>query len=259
MVLRYDLGGIGDSLAPPGIGDNVAYPEHALDDARAAIALVRGEASAPRRVMVLGLCSGGWLAFRAALLGLPVDSIVAINPPLYLRDGTAGLQCATDDSEFERYRRLLFDQARWTKVLRGRAAYRTFVRLGYGFFRRRLLARVNTMSGGRLIDGFGRELDAISARGITCLFVFSRGDRGLDYFRLYGGAGHRGERLRRGIEHVVVDGAGHTFRPLAAQRELRAHLIDFVARQSSRDSLEVVAGSARTEDTGLVERRRRVP
>ena len=258
VVLRYDLGGIGDSLAPPGIGDNVAYPEHALDDARAAIALVRGETSAARRVLVLGLCSGGWLAFRAALLGLPVDSIVAINPPLYLRDGTTGMQCATDDSEFERYRRLLFDRARWTKVLRGRAAYGTFLRLCSGYFRRWFLARVNTISGGRLIDGFRHELDAISARGITCLFVFSRGDRGLDYFRLYGGAGRRVERRRRGIEHVVVDGAGHTFRPLAAQRELRAHLIDFVARQSSQDSLQAVAGSARIEDTGVVDRRRRV-
>ena len=258
VVLRYDLGGIGDSFAPPGVGDNVAYPAHALDDARAAIALVRGEAGATRRVMVLGLCSGGWLAFRAALLGLPVDSIVAINPPLYLRDGSAGMQCATDDSEFERYRRLLFDRSRWTKVFRGRAAYATFLRLGWGFFSRQFLARVNTISGGRLIDGFGRELDAISARGITCLFVFSRGDRGLSYFRLYGGAGRRGERRRCGIDHVVVDGAGHTFRPLAAQRELCARLIDFVARQSSRDALPVFAGSARTEGEGLAERRHRV-
>jgi dienelactone hydrolase len=211
VVLRYDLGGIGDSLAPPGIGDNVAYPAHALEDAR-------------------GLCSGGWLAFRAALLGLPVDSIVAINPPLYLRDGPAGMQCATDDSEFERYRRLLFDRTKWTKVFRGRASYGTFLRLGWGVLRRELLTRVNTMCGGRLIGGFGRELDAISARGITCLFVFSRGDRGLSYFRLYGGAGRRGERRRCGIDHVVVDGAGHTFRPFAAQRALRALLNDFVAR-----------------------------
>jgi dienelactone hydrolase len=227
VVLRYDLGGIGDSLAPPGIGDNVAYPAHALDDARAAIALVRSHALAPRRVMVLGLCSGGWLAFRAALGGLPVDAIVAINPPLYLRDGEAGMQDATDDSEFARYRRLMFDRPRWTKALRGRAAYGTFLRLGLGVLGRTFLTGVNTVCGGRLIGGFNRELDAISARGITCLFVFSRGDRSLKYFRLYGGGGRRGQR--RGIHHVVVDGAGHTFRPLAAQRELRALLIDFVA------------------------------
>ncbi len=233
VVLRYDLGGIGDSLAPPGIEDNVAYPAHALDDAAAAIAHACSAAPSTRRVVVLGLCSGGWLAFRAALDGLPVDAIVAINPPLYLRDGSAGMHSASDDSEFKRYQRLLFDRGRWTKVLRGRAAYRTFLRLGWGFFGRKLLARINTMCGGRLIDGFRHELNAISASGIACLFVFSRGDHGLDYFRLYGGAGRRAER--RGIHHVVVDGAGHTFQPLAAQSELRALLNDFVARQSSRD------------------------
>ena len=177
--------------------------------------------------MVLGLCSGGWLAFRAALDGLPVEAIVAINPPLYLRDGSAGMQYATDDSEFERYERLFFDRTRWTKVLQGRAVYGTFLRLGLGVLGRKILTSVNAICGGRLFDGFIRELEAISARNITCLFVFSRGDRGLNYFRLYGGAGRRGQR--RGIHHVVVDGAGHTFRPLAAQRALRALLNDFVA------------------------------
>lgn len=258
VVLRYDLGGIGDSLAPPGIADNVAYPEHALGDARAAIALVRGDAFPARRVIVLGLCSGGWLAFRAALLGLPIDSFVAINPPLYLRDGSAGMQCATNDSEFERYRRLLVDRTRWSKVLHGRAAYRAFFRLCCGFVWRRFLARVNTICDGRLIDGLAPDLDAISARGIPGLFVFSRGDRGLHYFQLHGGAGRRDERRRRGIEHVVVVGAGHTFRPLGAQRELRTRLIDFVARQTPR--ADRMCAPAQPEITGetLLERRLQV-
>ena len=249
LVLRYDLGGIGDSLPPPGIGDNVAYPAHALDDAREAIAFVRGKARAPRKVIVLGLCSGGWLAFRAALDGLPVDGIVAINPPLYLREGPAGMQCATDDSEFERYQRLLFNRASWSKVVRGRAAYGTFLWLSCGALARKILAHINTISGGRLNDGLGRELEIISARGITSLFVFSQGDRGLDYFRLYGGAARRGPRRLRGIHRVVVNGAGHTFRPLATQRELCELLIEFVARQSSRDdSADAILETAKVRD-----------
>jgi alpha-beta hydrolase superfamily lysophospholipase len=232
LVLRYDLGGIGDSLPPPGIGDNVAYPAHALEDAREAIAFARGKAPA-RKLILLGLCSGGWLAFRAALDGLPVDAIIAINPPLYLREGPAGMQCAADDSEFERYQRLFLDRASWSKVVRGRAAYGTFLRLSCGALARKVLAHVNTISGGRLNDGLGRELEIISARGIASLFVFSQGDRGLDYFRLYGGAARRGPRRLRGIHHVIVNGGGHMFRPLTTQRELCELLNEFVARQSS--------------------------
>ena len=41
LVLRYDLGGIGDSEPPAGSAENVPYPAHALDDAREAIAFIR--------------------------------------------------------------------------------------------------------------------------------------------------------------------------------------------------------------------------
>src|SRR4029077_21192229 len=57
LVLRYDLGGIGDSAPPPGAPDNVAYPGHMLDDAREAIAFVRKEAATDGRVIAAGLCS----------------------------------------------------------------------------------------------------------------------------------------------------------------------------------------------------------
>ena len=88
VVFRYDVGGIGDSDAPLGASDNVPYPAHALDDAREAIAFVRKQAPG-RRVIVAGLCSGGWHAFVAARAGLAVDAIVSFNAPLYLYCGEA--------------------------------------------------------------------------------------------------------------------------------------------------------------------------
>ena len=59
--------------------------------------------------------------------------------------------------------------------------------------------------------------------------MFSRGDGGLDYFRLYASPALRRLKVRERMRHVVVDGAGHTFRPRAAQRELRELLVEFVA------------------------------
>ena len=88
VVLRYDLGGVGDSEIPSGGAPNIAYPAHAIDDAREAVAFIRSQAPG-RRVIVVGLCSGGWYVFRAALDGLDVDAIVSVNPPLYLREGRA--------------------------------------------------------------------------------------------------------------------------------------------------------------------------
>ncbi len=239
-VLRYDLGGIGDSLPPPGAAENVAYPAHALDDAREALALIRSEAPG-HPVIVIGLCSGGWHSFRAALEGLPVDAIVAINPPLYLREGSSGKRRANEDDEVRRYQRLLRNRSSWAKALRGRAAYGTALRLALGSYGRKLLARVNEAAGGRLLDGIVRDLDAISARGIASLLVFSRGDNGLNYFQLRGGTALRARRLRRHVQHVIIDGADHTFRPPEAQRALKVLLMDFVAKQTS------ATGAARSD------------
>ena len=48
LVLRFDLGGIGDSVPRRAAEENVAYPAHMLDDAREAIAFVRERRRAGR-------------------------------------------------------------------------------------------------------------------------------------------------------------------------------------------------------------------
>jgi dienelactone hydrolase len=102
-----------------------------------AIALVRKEAP-DRRVIVAGICSGAWIAFLAAREGLPVDAIVSLNPPLYLRDGSSGRRRLIADDELGRYQRSLRDPAKWAKAIRGRAAYGTFVRLAAAHLGRKI-------------------------------------------------------------------------------------------------------------------------
>jgi alpha-beta hydrolase superfamily lysophospholipase len=229
-VLRYDVGGIGDSAPPPGAAENVAYPEHALDDAREAIAFLRKQAPG-RRIVLTGLCSGGWHAFCAARDGLQIDAIVCINAPLYLRDGPP----ATPRPELEigSYRRALQDPARWRTSLRRMSAYACFARFVGAYLKRKISAIVGAALGGHLLDGLARDLSAISARGIMTLFVFSSGDTGLEYLRLHGSPALRRRELRKRIRHVVVNDAGHTFSPAWAQHALRRLLVDFVIRDSA--------------------------
>jgi alpha-beta hydrolase superfamily lysophospholipase len=233
VVLRYDLGGIGDSAPPPGVDENVVYPPHALDDLREAIALVRREAPG-RQIIVAGLCSGGWHAFLAAREGLAVDAIVSVNPPLYLRDGSWGSRRLAEYDELGRYQRSMRDPGKWAKALRGRAAYGTFVRLAAAHVAREIAGRIGVRFAGRPLEGLARDLEGIAERGITSLFVFSRGDGGLDYFRLYARPALYRRNVRKRIRYVVVDGAGHTFRPAAAQRALRKLLVEFVESVARR-------------------------
>jgi alpha-beta hydrolase superfamily lysophospholipase len=198
-----------------------------LDDACEAIAFVRKE-SPRRRVIVAGLCSGGWLAFLAAREGLAVDAIVSINPPLFLRDGAAGAQWVLDGDDLERYQQSIRDPAKWIKALRGGASYATFTRVAASALGRQFAVRVNGVLGDAMQNGLSKDLNTIAGRKIRSLFIFSGGDDGLAYFQLHAQSVLRRAGVRDFVQHVVVEGAGHTFRPRAAQATLRKLLSDFV-------------------------------
>lgn len=232
-VLRFDLGGIGDSDLPPGATGPVAYPGHMLEDAREAIAFVRSVAP-HKPIMAAGLCSGGWLAFCAARDGLDVAAVVAVNPPLYLRDGLAGKQWFSEADELERYHRSMRDPSKWAKALRGAASYSTFAGLVAAALRRQVAAWVGVSVRG----GLATDLAVIAGRGVRTLFVFSRGDFGLDYWQLHWDPA-RAPALGECIQHVVVDGAGHSFRPRAAQQKLRELLTHFASWPAAAPTHEV--------------------
>ena len=73
--LRVDLGGIGDSLTPPGI----AYPESVAIDFADVLDLLSSEADA-EQVYLFGLCSGADNAIRLAADHPRVAGMVLIDP-----------------------------------------------------------------------------------------------------------------------------------------------------------------------------------
>jgi pimeloyl-ACP methyl ester carboxylesterase len=236
LVLRYDLGGIGDSDGPFGAADNVPYPTHALDDAREAIAFARKQAPG-RRVILAGLCSGGWHAFVAALEGLSVDAIVTFNAPLHLYSGETvpSTEARIRHQQSKSYRASLRDPKRWVRALRGRSA-RATVRFAVVYIWRKVIDRLKVALGSRQ-DALARGLLDIGVRGITSLFVFSEGEPGLDHFRARAGAVLRRRNRRGRIKYTIVDDADHTFSSPAAQRRLQEILVDFVAHETSLEKL----------------------
>ncbi|MHB8429688.1 MAG: alpha/beta fold hydrolase [Acidimicrobiales bacterium] len=76
-VLRFDLSGNGDSDPRPGRPGHVARPPEAVDDIYEAMRAISPDR--PTDTVLIGFCSGAYLAFEQALVNLP-RGICAINP-----------------------------------------------------------------------------------------------------------------------------------------------------------------------------------
>jgi alpha-beta hydrolase superfamily lysophospholipase len=217
-VLRLDVAGIGDSVPAPGRPENVVYTDEASDDIRQALAFLRRQPGVTE-VHALGLCSGGYNAFKAAVAGVPLDGVLLINPLTFFYKPDRPLSQAEDKAIFEagRYFRRVRDLDAWKKLLRGGLdvglAARTMARyLGDRLQGHALeLARRAGLDVG---DDLASELTSIVDKRIRLGFVFSAGDPGIGLLRTHGGP--IVEKLRRDgqLSIDIIEGPDHTFTPL---------------------------------------------
>lgn len=222
-TLRFDLSGLGDSPPRSGNAEQLTYPPGAVDDVRAAVAYLRNRSGA-RRIVIVGICSGGYHAVHAAHEQVPVAGLIAVNPPLYWHPGegfgaSVRLDPRWETTEARRLRRALLSWTKWKGLLQdGRGASDTL----------RLL-REHAAAVGRDIlaplrrDALaGEEHDVISlfARDVRTHLIFSQYDPGLMYLERLAGPGLEVLRARDTFSLDVVDGADHTFMPLQWQHRL---------------------------------------
>jgi pimeloyl-ACP methyl ester carboxylesterase len=211
LVLRLDLSGIGDSAPRPGCAENVVYSEQAIRDVAAAVLWVRRQ-GAPE-VAVVGLCSGAYHAFKAAVAGEPIDTVVPINPLTFFYTPGMPLDFAafrvTED--VQRYQKSVRSAASWKKLLRGDVDVKRVARVVVE--RARAMAEHKARDVLRqlrvpLRDDLGSELLALHRRGVATRFIFAGSDPGHEMLLEQGGSA-----VKRVTSVEVIDGPDHTFTP----------------------------------------------
>jgi alpha-beta hydrolase superfamily lysophospholipase len=229
VSLRMDLAGLGDSGTRSGQADNEVFPPAALDDIRAGIDLLRDRYGAAD-VTLFGLCSGAYHALRAAVAGLPINRILMVNPQNYFWDeGTTltDLQPAEVIHNPGLYRRRVFSGVHWKRLLAGEV---NVWRIAKIYFYRPLLALESTLRdiarrlGIRLPNDLGSELVEISKRGVKIVFVFARGEPGIDLLHLEGGSSVK--RLGDSCRIRIVDGGDHVFSQSGARGKMSQIISD---------------------------------
>lgn len=225
-VLRLDLSGLGDSPPWPGAAENIVYSPHAASDIAAAIAWLRALPGI-EDCRLLGLCSGAYHAFKAAVAGQPIERCVAVNPLTFFWDPrwvvNEGLRDYEPLDALVRYRRLALSGRSWRRLLAGELDLPAIGRM----LRRRttLLARGMATALARgiglpLREDLVRELARACDRPRRLHFVFSNGDPGLTLLRLQGGRAVR-QLLDSGrLTLALIDGADHTFTRRAGRAQL---------------------------------------
>jgi pimeloyl-ACP methyl ester carboxylesterase len=214
VVLRMDLGGVGDSGTRPGRIDDDVFPPEALSDIAASIEYLR-KFHGTGDITLAGLCSGAYHALRAAVALLPVQCILMVNPQNYFwRPGETlqGLQLAEVAHNPGLYRERVFSLAAWKRMVTGRV---NVLRIGKIYMQRPLLAAESKLRNLarrlhiRLPNDLGTELEQVVSRGVRVVFVFARGEPGISLLKLQ--AGTAVQRLAERCHVHIIDSGDHVF------------------------------------------------
>lgn len=211
-VLRFDLAGIGDSRSAAGYSSDRLYSKGSTLDVQSAIDCLVGQGY--KRFVVMGLCSGAYVAFQTALADLRVTGQILMNPRrLEWKEGEtlqSAMQISYKSTHY--YKRALLDVSVYRRLLRNEIDVRGIA----GRIRVLIQARIARAVTRLLSRSPGEEdvlanLKLLSAKGTDTLMIIGAEDDGLDYIEFH--LGSKGSRML-GIPHfkmAFVDGSDHTF------------------------------------------------
>lgn len=226
LAFRFDVGGLGDGSPSPGTLENRVYSKDSVADVRSAMTFLSRIRSVQRFVLV-GICSGGFLAFHTSAEDERVVGQILINPQTFeWRPGDPLVISGRKSYKSTRYYlRALRRPSTWAHALRGELDLRGIARV----VRARSGVRAVLRLRASLTRWVGlppprtnveRTLVAVSVRGVQSLLVFSSNDAGLDMIEEH--LGHEASTMKAhpNFRLEVVDGADHTFTQGDAQRRL---------------------------------------
>ncbi|MEP7154363.1 MAG: alpha/beta fold hydrolase [Betaproteobacteria bacterium] len=239
--LRFDLGGIGDSISMREEPENHPYPAFAGDNARTALAYLLElrelrENFSFDRFILIGLCSGAHTAFHAAveLTSMPISEVVLINPLTYHWVGGMSLETTRRFSDMSHYKGSMRNPASWLKLLRGQADWGKIANVVKSYAG----TRVNALrhSAGEIFfpasaTPLSLNLHKLAEMRCKMNFFISDGDPGWDI--LTADAGRAGKSLLKAgkLSLTMIPDADHTFSRASSRQHLRERLAESLETQ----------------------------
>ncbi len=244
-VLRFDLGGIGDSHPGDGGLENELYARRSIDDVRASVdALV---AQGYRRFVAMGVCAGAYMSFHAGLDDERITGMVLMNPAALEWQPGRKVERIEGRGGSGRFRSTRYYKNRalrldtWKRIARGDVDTRG-IALALGT---RLSARAasgvkrTAIVLGRahwVMSDLARKFTSLAQREARVLLLFNSEEPMLDELDR-----HLGSMMtwleKRGLSLEVIDDTDHVFAPVWSQERalgVVTEFVDLVARSETQ-------------------------
>jgi pimeloyl-ACP methyl ester carboxylesterase len=218
-VLRFDIAGLGDSPADPRLGENQVYSDGTAEDSRRAIDFLARSRDA-RRFVLMGLCSGAFFSFHAALADPRVVGIVLMNVQIFHWKKGVPVDTLNQNSvkSTKYYWEAAFGMDVWLRLARREVNVRTIARgmlhEGWNFLRHRVEQAVWGES------DVARGFRALLRRGTDVLLILSANDAARNAVDAHLGTDARRFQQELGLRVEIIEDADHTFSPVVLQDTL---------------------------------------
>ncbi len=234
QVLRMDFSGMGDSPVALGAKENDVYATRFMAEARAGIDFAQAQGAT--RFVLVGLCSGAYVAYHTAIGDPRVSGVVMINPLTFHWNEGDSLEIRIRNSfkSTTQYKKTLFRVETWQRIAKGEVVVAAIAGELARRTQRRTLREVKSLVA-RLTGDIAEATDIekgfrqLCARGTRCLLVFGAEDGGIDLIEEHLGRDAAEMRRVPGFQMQILDGPDHTFTPLSSQDRLLdligAHLL----------------------------------
>ena len=230
-TFRFDLGGIGDSRPAPGSNNINIYSSDSTADVKAAIDCL--VARGCRRVIVMGICSGSYVAFQTALVDPRVTGQILMNTRLLeCQDETwqGAMQSYYKSTHF--YRRALFRPDVYRRLLRGEVNVSGIAKRLHAVFKARIKRSLTQLIPSACPpEGVLSKVKYLSARGTDTLIISAAEDDGRDYLDFHFGPLGSHMRGNPNFRMIVVEQTDHTFSNANSQQVVIAAVQDHLEKR----------------------------
>ncbi len=234
LTFRFDAAGLGESAVEAGVRENRIYTKDSIADVKDAMTML-GEMRGSERFVVIGLCSGAYLAYHAAIVDERIVGQVLLSPFAFeWEEGDPVVPTTRQHFRSHRYyARALLDRRVWRRALQGQLEIPAIARGISESLKTKAATVMPAVSAfltasRRPQNEVEKAFRAMCDRGVESLMVLSFEDSGVDMIAKYLGTDARKMGGRRNFSFQIVDGADHTFMTLASQGKLRDILTTYV-------------------------------